>query len=152
MVSLAERFWKYVTQGPQDECWDWHGAIHPEGYGRLAVAKGRFVYVHRVAWELHYGKIPSGKLCLHRYDRRRCVNPNHLFLGTNAENSADMVAKGRQRPGELHGTAKLVQAQVDDIRQRHAAGETARTIAIDYGLSLCHTQAIIARRYWRNTK
>lgn len=76
----------------------WTGGLSPSGYGRIKVA-GKYLRVHRVAYELFVGPIPAGLIVMHTCDNPPCCNPAHLKPGTNAENSADMVAKGRQRNG-----------------------------------------------------
>lgn len=77
-------------------CWNWTGFINPKGYGQLSF-KRRTVRAHRLAWALAYGPIPDGLCVCHRCDNRRCVRPDHLFIGTNLDNMRDMVAKGRLR-------------------------------------------------------
>lgn len=93
-----ERFWKFVTEGPEDECWLWQGAkMTGTGYGAISKSgynAGR-VLAHRVSWVLHYGAIPEGMFVCHTCDVRHCVNPHHLFLGSAKDNMEDMWSKNR---------------------------------------------------------
>jgi hypothetical protein len=100
---FAERFWSRVRRSDDGACWDWLGAVMGKGYGVLKKPGERLnVSAHRAAYELANGPIPDRMHVLHRCDRPRCCNPAHLFIGTNADNVADMMAKGRhwahQRP------------------------------------------------------
>ncbi len=94
-LSLEERYWAKVEK-TNDGCWGWVSGTDAFGYGRLIAPGGRKnLKAHRVSWELHNGPIPGGMCVLHRCDNPPCSNPDHLFLGTKADNVADMNAKGR---------------------------------------------------------
>ena len=91
-LSIVERWQKYVKQTPA--CWLWIGFCDEHGYGRLHVA-GRPDLAHRLSWEIHYGAVPQGRYVLHKCDTPACVNPEHLYLGTQVDTIADMFTRGR---------------------------------------------------------
>lgn len=88
------RFWSKVLKGTDQECWLWNASRIKDGYGKFSVS-GVYQQSHRISWQLTNGPIPDGLCVLHRCDNPPCVNPNHLFLGTNLDNVRDMFAKGR---------------------------------------------------------
>jgi hypothetical protein len=93
--SLEERFWSKVRRGTKFECWEWQAARNDDGYGLCRGGSRSIEGAHRVSWRLANGEIPEGQQILHRCDNRACVNPAHLFLGSQQDNIADMLAKGR---------------------------------------------------------
>jgi hypothetical protein len=93
MTTLTDRFWAKVSQS-EDGCWEWTASIATSGYGQIRAA-GKPRYAHRVSWELHNGEIPDGRWVLHTCDNRRCVRPDHLYLGSAKDNAADTHQRGR---------------------------------------------------------
>jgi hypothetical protein len=136
-VDLATRFWRKVdTSGA---CWIWTGYRLPNGYGRIGVENSdiwRIEYAHRVAWELTHGPIPAGLVVCHHCDNPPCVNPAHLFIGTDADNMHDRDAKGRQARGQKASYPRaLSDADALSIKRRLAAGEKAVQLAREYGVT-----------------
>ena len=129
--TLEQRFWAKVKK--TDGCWEWTACCSSSGYGQICRGghSGPQVQAHRLSWELHNGPIPDGMCVLHR-----CDNPSHLFLGTIADNNADMAAKGRaaHQHGETNGSCRLTADQVNDIRLYLAQGVKQRTLASYFGV------------------
>lgn len=147
---LSERLFANVAKSRPNGCWYWTGCKTAAGYGRFSFHNSE-VYAHRTSYEIHKGPIPSGLSVCHECDNPACVNPNHLFLGSQADNMHDMIGKGRAklRPqlGEEHGEAKLTEAQVMQIREDT---RNQRTIAADYGISQTNVSDIKRRKIWKH--
>lgn len=139
---VRDGFYKYVDR--TGDCWVWTKSKNNWGYGQARIV-GTSITAHRLSWTLEYGPIPDGLLVLHKCDNRACVRPNHLFLGTNQDNSDDMIRKGRQ----LHKNTKLTAETVRDIRRRYAAGGVSTIkLADEYGIGVTTVAHIIHRRRW----
>lgn len=149
------RFWEKAAKS--EGCWEWTGAKDRKGYGRFSVIGSRAVFAHRKAWELTHGvDLSPDQLVCHHCDNPGCVRPDHLFLGTPKENTADMYRKGRARfcppKGEAHGQTKLTAEQVADIRRRRRDGESAIQLGREYGISATTVYNIQRRKVWDDGK
>lgn len=145
-APTAYRFWKNVVV--TDSCWMWTAAVSPKGYGIFHSDKK--VPAHRYSYELYNGAIPSGLLVLHRCDNPPCVRPDHLFLGTNADNMADRNAKNRQSRGAKNcSSASLCEDRVRQIRKEAARGVRHRDIALRFGVDTSQISRIANRKTWK---
>jgi hypothetical protein len=152
---LSERFEANVDrspgQGPDGSCHLWTAYRMRVGYGTTSEGS-LMLLAHRVAWELENGPIPDGLHCLHHCDNRPCVNVEHLFLGTNADNMADMKAKGRAAKGSDHWRAKLTEEDIPQIRMLVAIGFTQAYIAGIYGVATSQIHNVKTRKTWGHVK
>src|SRR6185503_1885498 len=141
IIDPAQKFLSYI-ESQKTECWNWTGHIHHTGYGMY-----RSGGAHRFSYEMANGPIPDGLWVLHKCDNRKCVNPDHLFLGTVQDNVDDMHAKGRahKATGEASSNARLTTAQVIAIR---GDNRIHAEIAKDYDISLSTVSAIKTKRNW----
>lgn len=144
-LTPAERLTRKTTKTPG--CWLFQTE---SSYGKVSVGGGRTVSAHRLAWELANGPIPEGLVVRHKCDVPRCVRPDHLELGTPAENSRDMTDRVRQARGERQGSSKIT---ADDVRAMRAAaggGTPHRVLAARYGVSKSEVSAVVIGRKWQH--
>jgi hypothetical protein len=135
-------------------CVEWQGAKIPDGYGVMRFL-GKHILAHRFSFLLHGGEIPEGKYLCHRCDNPACVNPAHLFVGTQTDNMQDAMKKGRHRPpplGENHHRAKLTEEKVRLIRKMRAEGVSQQKIAEFIGTPQTNISAILRGRTWKEVK
>lgn len=130
-------------------CWLWSGRTKSGGYGVIASVRygnrSRAILAHRASWFVYKGSIPDGLLVLHKCDVPACVNPDHLFLGTQRNNLDDMTEKGRRTVGERVGREVLTEDIVREIRQSSARGID---LAARYGVSGSLISQVKNRRLW----
>lgn len=148
--TLQQRLARYVDRtGGKKTCWLWRGYRNKWGYGRM-FWKGRAWLAHRLAWVAAGNSIPSGLKVLHHCDTPACCNPAHLFLGTDADNAADKMRKGRlgDRRGEANGNARLTEKAVAKLR---ATPGTYADLGRRFGITATHAQKIIEGNMWKHT-
>jgi hypothetical protein len=149
MNEMAVRFERLFQPEPNSGCWLWTGAVSRQGYGAVSrrIDGKRITLAHRYSWTIHRGSIPDGAQVLHRCDTPGCVNPDHLFLGDNAANVADKIAKGRSAVmrGFLNSNAKLT---VEDVLAIRADPRPAHQVAAEYGVKRVTIAAIRSGRNW----
>ena len=141
-MDFIERFNSNFTQ--TEGCWEWQGSMFSNGYGRFGIER-KSRRAHRVSYEIHKGEIPANNLVRHTCDNRRCVNPNHLLIGTHSDNMKDMTDRGRQAKGLNQGSAKLSQTQIDEIRELNGL-MYQKDIAEMYGVSQSYVSHVLLFR------
>lgn len=118
---IEERFWEKVDKKSNESCWNFIGANN-QGYGQLYVSKGKKIRANRLSYEIHFGKISDNLVVCHRCDNPSCVNPKHLFAGSQKDNITDMHSKNRGNTpkGSNHANAKVTEDQVIEIRKLYS--------------------------------
>jgi hypothetical protein len=154
-MNDAERFWAKVDKS--GECWEWTAGLNKDGYGLFRL-NGKTVSSHRYSYILHHPLTidlwEHREICVcHKCDNPKCVNPEHLFLGSMLDNSKDMLSKGRgnQPKGEKNHGAILTETQVREIRTRYANGGIWQyKLAEEYGICKMSIARIIRRETWKH--
>lgn len=169
--------WFWSRTAVVGECLEWTGPITPDGYGASTTLSNKKERSHRTAWTIANGPIPPGMCVCHRCDNRKCVKIDHLFLGTNAENMADMAAKGRAPAGDANGmrkhperssfnrlrfafrgedgtSAKLTDEAIRAIRAEYAprgkGGTCLRELAERYGVGTSAIHRVVKGHNWKH--
>ena len=149
--TIEQRLVARMKRSPSG-CWEWQA--YKNRYGIIRVS-GKSIKAHRVAYSVWVGEIPTGLSVLHHCDNSGCINPDHLFLGTQDDNVQDMISKKRHvfpnaGKGEDHPSSILTDAKVVEIRQRARDGEVQRRIAEHFQISYQHCSDVIRRKCWKH--
>lgn len=154
---IEDRFWEKVYK--TNDCWWWIASVDGCGYGCFGKSRARknkttaLTKAHRFSYELHNGKIPNGMMVCHKCDNPGCVNPNHLFLGTQKDNTEDRRKKGRvvSAGGEKHGMAKLNRKQVEKIKKEYSTGNFSQAfLGKKYGVNQTMIGFIVRGCNWKS--
>lgn len=150
-VTNMDRFWSKVNKRGPNDCWVWTAGKLKDGYGAFKTGElGREqTSAHRYSYRLAHGEIPPGMVVCHRCDNPPCVNPAHLFLGTQRDNQMDKITKGRANTA--HGRA-LPHAKLDEtsVRLIRARTDSAVKVAADFGVSPSVIDSVRHRRSWKH--
>jgi hypothetical protein len=154
----AARFWKHVAVAEPDACWEWTGAKYPppNAYGFMSAGvfygAKKFVKAHRVSWEIANGPVPDGLNILHKCDNQGCVNPAHLYAGTQQQNVRDRAVRRRgkehRQNGSANDNAKLTDAQIVAVRELRKAGQSQMDISRMFGMSQSQISKILNGKAW----
>jgi hypothetical protein len=158
-LSLIDRFKEKIDGPDKNGCMNWIGCFSNGRYGAFITGsrkdgtRKRYTS-HRLSYELFVGEIPKGLCVLHKCDNTKCVNPEHLFLGTQRDNMKDMIQKGRDFHivpfGSKHGNSKLNEEQVMEIRKKFSEGISVKSIAKIYKISDANVRLIINKKAWKH--
>jgi len=151
-VPTLSRFWSKVGRRGPDECWPWLGSRQASGHGQFvaSVIPHRLTPAHKFMWQLTHGPIGDGLVVCHRCDHGWCVNPTHLFVGTQADNLRDCREKDRHSRGERHYNAKLTDDNVTEMRRLASVGVAQVEIARRFNTDQSHVSNIMRGKKWRH--
>jgi hypothetical protein len=152
-------FWARVLK-TDEGCWKWTGGRAPNGYGITYLGfehvagkrKSYSIGAHKFSWILQRGGVPKGLQLLHQCDRKHCVNPDHMKIGTSKENIQEAHARGLSKIGSALSFAKLTESIVAEARKLFAAGTTAKALAKRFGVAHAVMHAAIRGKTWRHVK
>lgn len=147
--EVSDRFWEKVDKKGEFECSNWTAALGTAGYGHFRL-DGRCQTASRVSYLLAYGEIPDGLHVCHTCDNPACVNPGHLWLGTNDDNNRDKMDKGRQAKGEAAGRAVLTESDVIALRDAVRAGATINQAVRKFGFPHCTVYSAVYGVTWKH--
>ncbi len=147
IASVSDRLFSNIKKAPSG-CIEWTGHILGSGYGKIT-SMGKTLLTHRVSYEICVGQIPDDMCVCHHCDNRCCVNPMHLFLGTDLDNARDRSSKGRSCFGERSPHAKLSIRSVSEIRRLAREGVSQRNIARLFDVSQASVQRIACFKTWK---
>ncbi len=152
--SLRHRLLYSSELDEKSGCLLWKKSVSKKGYGKIHLSNPtRFCRAHRISYEVFIGPIPKGMFVCHKCDNPRCINPDHLFLGTPKDNTADMIKKRRTnflfKRGGKHERAKLTESNVVQIREMALCGYSQSEIAIKFNVMVGTVSRIIRRKRWQ---
>lgn len=152
---LAADVYKRIAPKNENGCMLWRGSKNHCGYGLVAILPKWSIKAHRFIWELHNkATIPKGMVIMHTCDVKACVNPEHLKLGTIADNNLDKIQKGGHgsAKGEAHKDAKLTIQKVKEIRLKSKQGISMRVLSKEYGVACSNIYNVVSNKSWKHVK
>lgn len=148
------RFYSNIAINKDIDCLEWTGTLKNNGYGQFKTLSKKWMHAHRLSYEVFIGNIPDNLCVLHKCDNRKCVNPEHLWLGTKKDNTQDMINKNRKvivpLQGESNGMSKLTKENVKSIRQTYSNIINCTQLSKVYGVSISAIDRIVRNKTWRN--
>jgi len=146
---VRDRFISKFEKGQLDDCWPWLAGKLRAGYGIFHISHRKPRLAHRMMWELENGQIPAGLDVLHKCDNPPCVNPNHLFLGTQRDNGQDMARKGRSYRGPRPWCRKFFDMEIEAIRKMRDEDWPFRTIAKQFDCNESSIRQICSHKSYK---
>lgn len=147
MRGAKDRIIEKIKIDEKTGCWNWIACTQSNGYGRFSLS-GKSMGSHRASFKIFKGDIPCGMDICHTCDNRKCINPDHLFLGTRKDNMQDAVSKNRQAQGFMLPHTKLTNEQRIDIAKRKCNGESTHDLSMEYGINFKYVE-FLSRRFKR---